>query len=191
MQLKEDFATHAQCYVIDSNFDEKANLIAATVIVRRGTLKLEDHFVCGTDEGRLRIMTDDRGRSVDYAYPGQAVRLSGGFKHQPEVGHPLYAVASHEEATFIANRIKTRREREYSLSLKEISDKAHDLKKRVHGLSPIEKGKLYSGDKTIMYEKLGLVEESDLEKYRGKLHIKREDLDLTQIAPEDIDAILE
>ena len=45
----------------------------------------------------------------------------------------------------------------------------NELKKKVKGLSRMEKRKLYSGDKTIMDEKMGLVEESDIEKYRKKL----------------------
>jgi len=60
----------------------------------------------------------------------------------------------------------------------------------VKGLSRIEKGKIYGGDKTIMYEKLGLVEESDLEKYRKKLGIKK-GVDLAALDVEDVDAILE
>jgi hypothetical protein len=63
------------------------------------------------------------------------------------------------------------------------------LKKKVKGLSRIEKGKIYGGDKTIMYEKLGLVEESDLEKYRKKLGIKK-GVDLASLDVEDVDAIL-
>ena len=68
--------------------------------------------------------------------------------------------------------------------------KAHELKKNVKKLTRIEKGKLYAGDKTIMYEKLGLVEEADLERYRKKLGIKR-GVDLTEIDMEDVDAMLE
>lgn len=41
-----------------------------------------------------------------------------------------------------------------------------------------------------MYEKLGLVEESDLERYRKKLGI-RKGVDLTEIDLEDVDSILE
>jgi len=70
------------------------------------------------------------------------------------------------------------------------SQKAHDLKKQVKGLSKIEKGKIYGGDKTIMYEKLGLVEESDLERYRKKLGI-RKGIDLAAIDLDDVDSILE
>lgn len=54
------------------------------------------------------------------------------------------------------------------------------------GLSRIEKGKIYGGDKTIMYEKLGLVEESDLERYRKKLGL-RKGIDLASLDLDDVD----
>jgi hypothetical protein len=41
-----------------------------------------------------------------------------------------------------------------------------------------------------MYEKLGLAEESDLEKYRKKLGLKK-GIDLTEIDLDDVDAMLE
>ena len=64
------------------------------------------------------------------------------------------------------------------------------MKKKVKKLSRIEKGKIYGGDKTIMYEKLGLAEESDLEKYRKKLGFKR-GIDLASLDVDNVDAILE
>jgi hypothetical protein len=48
---------------------------------------------------------------VKEVYPGQAVKL-GGFKAFPDVGNPLYAVKDHEEAQFIVNTIRARRDRE-------------------------------------------------------------------------------
>lgn len=54
-------------------------------------------------------------------------------------------------------------------------------------LTRIEKRKLYSGDKTILYEKLGLVEESDIEKYKKKLGLKN----LGILDEEDVDSAVE
>jgi hypothetical protein len=62
------------------------------------------------------------------AYPGEAVHILG-FKHVPEVGRPLYAVKTHDEAVFIAEKIKIRRERELAMQTKDISDKVQELKK--------------------------------------------------------------
>jgi hypothetical protein len=98
-------------------------------------------------------------------------------------------VKDHEEAQFIVATIRARKDREESLNKVDSSQKAHDLKKGVKGLTRIEKGKIYGGDKTIMYEKLGLVEESDLEKYRKKLGIKR-GVDLATIDLDDVDSML-
>jgi hypothetical protein len=77
--------------------------------------------------------------------------------------------------------------REKLLNSKDNSEKHHELQKKKGKLSRIEKRKLYGGDKTILYEKLGLIEESDIEKYRKKLGIKK-DVDLETA---DIDALLE
>lgn len=145
--------------------------------------------MCGTHEGKIRFMINDQGKHIKAAYPGEAVHV-GGFKHFPDVGNPLYAVKDHEEAQFIVNTIRSRLEREAALNSVDHSQKAHELKKSVKGLSKIEKRKLYGGDKTILYEKLGLVEENDLEKYRKKFGIKK-GIDLASIDLEDVDSILE
>lgn len=89
LDLKEDFTMPAQCYVIESNFDDKTTQITATVIVKQGTLRIDDIFVCGIHEGKARFMLNDQGKNVKEATPGQAVKL-GGFKTYPDVGTPLY-----------------------------------------------------------------------------------------------------
>jgi len=75
--LIEDYTVPAQCIVIESDVDEKSGQITATVIVKRGTLKLEDIFVSGTHEGRIRMMTNDKGKPVKVAYPGEAIHMIG------------------------------------------------------------------------------------------------------------------
>jgi len=65
-----------------------------------------------------------------------------------------------------------------------------EMKKKVKGLTRMEKRKLYGGDKTIMYEKMGLVEESDIEKYRKKLGLSK-DIDLLSLDIDDLELLLE
>ena len=62
----------------------------------------------------------------------------------------------------LASVIKSRRAHEKHED--PLSQKAHDLQKAVHRLTRIEKGRVYSGDRTVLYEKLGLIEESDIDK---------------------------
>lgn len=59
LQLQEDLSSKAQCFVIESNFDEKTTQITATVLVKKGTLRAEDVFVCGVHEGKVRFMIND------------------------------------------------------------------------------------------------------------------------------------
>lgn len=189
LNLNTDFACKAQCFVIESNFDEKSTQITATVLVLKGTLKQDDIFICGPSEGRVRYMKNDQGKNVKQAYPGQAVHLAG-FRSFPEVGSPLYACATHDEAMFMSNRIKTRREQELTKKMVDESQPMVELKRKVKGLTRMEKRRLYSGDKTIMYEKMGLVDETDIEKYRKKLGLKK-GVDLLGKDIEEIEELLD
>ena len=91
VNLIEDYTVPAQCIVIESDIDERSGQITATVIIKRGTLKQDDIFVSGTHEGRIKLMTNDKGAYIKEAYPGEAVHVVG-FKAFPDVGNPLYVV---------------------------------------------------------------------------------------------------
>lgn len=80
-----------------------------------------------------------------------------------------------------------KKQRERILNSKDNSEKSHELQKKKEKLTSIEKRKLYGGDKTILYEKMGLIDETDIEKYRRKLGINK-DVDLETA---DIDTLLE
>lgn len=64
------------------------------------------------------------------------------------------------------------------------------MMKKLKGLSRMEKRKMYGGDKSILYEKIGMVEESDVEKYRIKLGIKK-GVDLLTKDIDDIEVLVE
>ena len=59
VNLKENFNMKAQCFILESNFDERSHQITATVIVKKGTLKQDDIFVCGPHDGKVRFMKND------------------------------------------------------------------------------------------------------------------------------------
>ena len=136
-------------------------------------------------------MRNDQGKNIKVACPGQAVHLAG-FKHFPEVGQPLYSCKNHDEAMFMAKRIQERREKELNqMKLEDqIEHESMDMKKKLKGLSRMEKRKMYGGDKSIMYEKIGLLEESDIEKYRKKLGIQK-GVDLLHKDIEDVEDLVE
>lgn len=62
------------------------------------------------------------------------------------------------------------------------------IKKSVGKLTNIEKSRIKAGDKSVLYEKLGLVEEKDLKQLQSKFSLKKEDMEdeqnLSQIISE-------
>ena len=52
----------------------------------------------------------------------------------------------------------------------------HDMKKAIGKMSKVEKVAMRKGDKSILYEKLGLVEQKDLDLYKSKFGIKAEQM---------------
>lgn len=57
-------------------------------------------------------------------------------------------------------------------------------------MTEIEKGKLYGGDRTILNEKLGLIAESDLEKYKGKVGLKDPNMDFAKLDADELDILV-
>ncbi|RPB15294.1 initiation factor 2 [Morchella conica CCBAS932] len=57
----------------------------ATVLVRRGTLRLGDCIVAGTTWAKVRQLINERGVEVEFATPGTPIQVLG-WKDQPEAG---------------------------------------------------------------------------------------------------------
>ena len=70
LNLMENHNMKAQCIIIESNIDQKSGQTTATVLVKKGKLKLNDIFVSGLNDGRIKFMKDDNGRIIQEAYPG-------------------------------------------------------------------------------------------------------------------------
>jgi translation initiation factor IF-2 len=101
---------NAQAVVLEATKEEGKGLVA-TVLVRSGTLKVRDPFLCGLTFGRVRMLENDRGERVDEATPSTPVRVYGFKGELPEVGDTLMVVANEQEAEKVAGeRASTRRE---------------------------------------------------------------------------------
>jgi translation initiation factor IF-2 len=101
LMLKSNNERNAEGVIIESQI-EKGAQITGSVIVRDGVLKLDDIFVCGIHEGKVKNMIDDNNKIVQQAFPGTAVHVSG-FKHVPEAGFTFNVVNNSDEANYIAN----------------------------------------------------------------------------------------
>ena len=79
------------------------------MLVREGTLRVRDAFVCGATHGKVRSMYDDHNRTVEEAGPSTPVRVVG-FDEIPMAGDELRAVEdmrlAHEVATERREKIR-------------------------------------------------------------------------------------
>ncbi|CAL5229022.1 g12268 [Coccomyxa viridis] len=73
----------------------------ATVIVKRGALKVGDNVAIGLEWGRIRSMRDPAGRQLKEALPGQPVEVMG-LRGVPQAGDDLIVVPSEERARRIS-----------------------------------------------------------------------------------------
>jgi translation initiation factor IF-2 len=78
--------------------------------MQRGTLHQGDNFICGKYSGRVRAMTDERGKPVKEAGPSIPVQILG-FEGVPAAGDSFVVVAEANEAREIAQK-RQRLERE-------------------------------------------------------------------------------
>ena len=86
--------------VVESSI-EKGRGAVATVLVKRGTLKLGDPILAGTQFGRVRAMFDEAGRPVEEALPSMPVVVLG-LQGAPNAGDELLAVESDRKAREVA-----------------------------------------------------------------------------------------
>ena len=87
LELKANPDRLAKGTIIEAKLDKGRGPIA-TVLVQNGTLKRGDTIIAGVAIGRVRAMTDDRGRSVDKAGPSTPVEVLG-FSEVPDAGDIL------------------------------------------------------------------------------------------------------
>jgi len=88
--------------VIESHLDPGEG-VKATVLIRTGTLNLEDQVIVGDSYGRIRLMKNFQGQLLEKARPGTPVQILG-LKTVPLVGDVLEVVNDLKE---FKKRIKT------------------------------------------------------------------------------------
>ena len=123
-ELKANPHRSALGVVIESRL-EKGRGLVMTLLVQDGTLESGQVLIADNQVGRVRQMTDDMGRRVSSAVPGQAVEVSG-FNHFVQVGETFYVVKNEKSARkLLLERKKEKEERKEKLSVEELLFKAH------------------------------------------------------------------
>jgi translation initiation factor IF-2 len=100
LELRAPRAGLASGVVIESSI-EKGRGTVATVLVKRGTLRLGDPIIAGSEFGRVRALFDENGRAVDEATPSMPVVVLG-LAAAPNAGDEMLALESERKAREVA-----------------------------------------------------------------------------------------
>ncbi len=104
MELIAPYGGYARGVVLESKIDKGRGKLA-TVLVKRGMLRVGDAFVAGYVSGRVKVMYDENAKRVKEAYPSVPVEVAG-FDEVPDVGDIFQVVENEKEARNIARNRK-------------------------------------------------------------------------------------
>lgn len=147
LELKANPRRKAAGTVIEAKLDKKKGPVA-TVLIEKGTLRVGDAFVAGTNSGKVRALLNDNGKRIISATPSIPVMVLG-FSGVPEAGD-FFVVTNDEKKARQTAIMRMQKQRESSLasakkiSLEELSEQIKNgvakelriiLKTDVHGSS--------------------------------------------------------
>ena len=95
-ELKANPNRRAKGTVIEARLDKTRGPVA-TLLVQNGTLNQGDIVIAGTSVGRVRVMTNDKGRTVKTAGPSVPVEITG-LAEVPTPGDEFNAVTDERMA---------------------------------------------------------------------------------------------
>ena len=115
LELKANPKRPADGAVVEAKLDKGRGPVA-TVLVQRGTVKTGDIVVAGAEWGRVRLLQNDRGETVDSAGPAVPVEVLG-LSAPPEAGDRFQVVENESKARDIsAYRQRKKRESRITIS---------------------------------------------------------------------------
>jgi translation initiation factor IF-2 len=100
LDLKANPDRPAEGAVVEAKLDRGRGPVA-TILVQRGTLRVGDIFVAGSEWGRVRALVDDRGKNLETAGPSTPVEVLG-LQGLPEAGDSFSVVENEARAREIS-----------------------------------------------------------------------------------------
>ena len=104
LELKANPNRRAKGTVIEARLDKNRGPVA-TLLVQNGTLHQGDIVIAGTAVGRVRVMTNDKGRTVKTAGPSVPVEITG-LAEVPAPGDEFNAVIDERMARELVEQRK-------------------------------------------------------------------------------------
>jgi translation initiation factor IF-2 len=102
LELKADPNRRAKGVILEAKVEQGRGIVA-TVLVQQGTLKVGDAFVAGQQSGKVRAMTNERGKPVKEAPPSTPVEVLG-WAGNPQAGDTFAVLEDEREARELAGR---------------------------------------------------------------------------------------
>ncbi len=96
LELKANADRDAEGVVVEAKL-EKGRGPVATLLIQRGTLRVGDIFVAGTEWGKVRAIINDRGERLEAAGPSMPVEVLG-LSGAPNAGDDFGSVVSESRA---------------------------------------------------------------------------------------------
>ncbi len=100
LELSANPDRDAEGTVVEAQLDKGRGAVA-TILVRRGTLKVGDTFVVGAESGKVRAMINDQGQQVKSAGPSTPVEVLG-LSGVPMAGDQMTVVENEARAREVA-----------------------------------------------------------------------------------------
>jgi translation initiation factor IF-2 len=130
LDLKANPNRTAEGAIIEAKLDRGRGPVA-TALVQRGTLKVGDIVVAGSEWGRVRLLQNERGETVPSAGPAVPVEILG-LSAAPEAGDDFVVVENEARAREVTEyRTRKRREARQATSSRQTLDQL--LKQRAAG----------------------------------------------------------
>ncbi|WP_081668326.1 translation initiation factor IF-2 [Butyrivibrio sp. MC2013] len=149
LELKANANRNARGIVLEAKLDKGRGPVA-NILVQKGTLHVGDFISAGASSGRVRAMSDDKGRRVKEAGPSHPVEILG-LSDVPNAGEVFIAHDSDKEAKQYAGIYQQQHKKELIEETK-AKMSLDDL------YSKIEEGKLKELDIIIKADVQGSVE---------------------------------
>ncbi len=123
-EYKSDHKRPAVGVIIEAKLDKGKGPVA-TVLVQTGTIKIADPVVIGNVSGKIRTLTNDKGKRIKSAGPSSPVEIVG-ISSIPEVGQQVYVVKSEKAARSLAEKydaqLKSKQVASKRISLNQLFD---------------------------------------------------------------------
>ncbi len=178
LNLKANPNRAARGSIIESKL-EKGRGSVATVLVQKGTLKVSDIFVSGSEWGKVKALVDDNGKNIKKAVPSTPVEVLG-FDSNPLAGDDFIVVESEAIARKIAeyrfNKLKIKKNKVVKSNVEEMFEQINQgqasslpviIKADVQGSaeaieSSVKKLSTTEVEVTVVHKGVGAITESDV-----------------------------